>query len=147
MLYDASHPLVQEHLRQEEQRAAKRRAYLREHRPSLFIDLDLVEIVPEPTSASARSLSDRIVPGSVLVAHHDAEDGTCRVDYEGGIHMRQPDRAPTPEERETYAKCAAGRAAEEYPTVARVYCILRADLRVIGRINPGEGTIVWHAGT
>jgi hypothetical protein len=144
--YPAAHPVVQQFLRQEAERAERRRAHLREHRPELFVTLDLVEVVATPGSSAAQLLRDHIVPGTVLVAHHDADDGTCRVDFEGGIHTRRDGQPPTPAERTEYAKIAAGRAAESYPTVARMHRIPRSDLRVIGTINPGEGTLTWHPG-
>lgn len=127
----------------EERRQARRREELRRTRPSLFVDLDIVEIVPEPTSAAGSALRDHLLPGSVVIAHSDASDGTCQVDYEGGKYRQDSARHPNAAEREEYAKCAAGRAAERYPTVARCYRIPRSDLRIIGHINPGEGRIEW----
>lgn len=135
--------LVHPFLLAEQRRKERRREELRRTRPSLFVDLDIVEIVSDPTSTGAMSLRDRLLPGSVVIAHSDAGDGTCQVDFEGGKYQRDPARCPTAEERDQYAKCAAGRAAERYPTVARCYRIARSDLRIIGRINPGEGRIEW----
>ncbi len=139
MANELVHPLIQA----EERRKARRRDELRRTRPALFVDLDIVEVVPEPSSPAGASLRDRLLPGSVVIAHSDAGDGTCQVDFEGGMYQREPNRLPTAEERIQYAKCAAGRAAERYPTVARSYRIPRSDLRVVGSINPGEGRIVW----
>jgi len=127
----------------EERREARRREDMRRTRPALFVNLDIVELVPEPISTAGASLRNRLLPGSVLIAHTDADDGTCQVDFEGGKYQRDPVCPPTPEERDQYAKCAAGRAAERYPTVARCYRIPRSDLRIIGHINPGEGRIEW----
>ncbi len=138
--FAADHPLVIAQLRRE----AERREDMRARRPELFVDLDLVEVVDHPTSDVARWLRGHVVPGSVLVAHHQSEIDTCRVDYEGGVFSRTG-RAPTPQERVDYAKIAAGRAAENYPTVARIGCVPRADLRTIGRCNPGEGLVEFFA--
>lgn len=58
----------------------------------------------------------RINPGSVccLIQRHD----TYFIYYEGGFYSRQPNVEPTPDEREEYAKIAAGRAKDRAPTVA-----------------------------
>jgi len=138
--YPADHPYVQAELR----RIVHHNDRLRAERPELFVDLDVVAIVPEPSSTVALFLRAHVAPGSVLVAHHDNPDGTCRLDYEGGLYERSDDRMPTLAERTEYAKRAAGRAATNYPTVARIGCVPRADLAIIGRCNPGEGTVVFH---
>lgn len=140
--YPPHHPIVQHWLRQEARRDARRREYLLRERPALFIDLDLVEVVTEAVSPQARALSERVLPGSVLVAHGDAR-GCCIVDYEGGLLTRGANRQPTDKERRDYVLIAAGRAAEHAPTVARAFGIPRSDLRVIGRCNVGEGRIDW----
>lgn len=95
--------------------------------------LPIVEPMPE-ASDYVKSLFSQIVSGSVAVSIK-CEEYTL-VYYEGGIYSRH-NRPPTEQERIEYAKIAAGRAREHYPTVA-FFAIPKEnerDLKVSGYVD------------
>lgn len=83
-------------------------------------------------SEDVRRAFGRLVPGSVAVAKRRASG--VWVYYEGGIYSRQG-RAATEEERLEYARIAAGRAAEQYPTVAFFVLPTMDGLEVVGEVD------------
>lgn len=65
-----------------------------------------------------QDLFSKIAPGSVAVAKQRGTN--INIYYEGGIYTRKDSsREPTQEERNEYAIIAAGRAKENYPTIAK----------------------------
>jgi hypothetical protein len=79
--------------------------------------LDIVQ--PKVSNESANAAFRHVIAGSVIVAIPWDTTHTAYY-YEGGIYDRQPSTPPTRQQREEYAKIAAGRAKERYPTVARL---------------------------
>lgn len=65
--------------------------------------------------------------------------------YEGGIYQRPLERVPSTEERTEYAKCAAGRAVEQYPTIAKLYLqdATTHDFMVEGWIDTETWAVTW----
>jgi len=93
-------------------------------------------VVPaEEASAEVRRAFSRLADGSVAVAKR--RDGGIWIYYEGGIYSRA-NRPPTEAERLEYAKSAAGRAAECYPTVAFFVLPSMDGLEVIGRVDVNQ---------
>jgi len=90
-------------------------------------------------SEQVKRLFARMAPGSVAVAKRDGSTGKVWVYYEGGIYTRATPmncfRAATGQEREDYAKCAAGRAAERYPTTAFFVLDSMEGLEVVGEVD------------
>ena len=105
---------------------------------------------PTPTChPSVTRLTQSIAPGSILVAQ-PAPHGGVQVDYEGGIYQRPSHRPPTLDEQIEYAKRAAGRMHNQYPTVARAYlrdADFERDFRVIGSVDPTTWTVTFHPPT
>lgn len=81
--------------------------------------LPRVHIAPTASEALHHATS-RITAGSVIVLAVIAPTSVV-LHFEGGIYERSKDRPPTSEERINYAIRAGGRAAEHYPTVARMF--------------------------
>lgn len=91
-----------------------------------------LNIVQPSSSASEATFHNftRPVPGSECVAA-PVSDGRVLVYFEGDLYGRgskRPVPTPTREERTTYAKIAAGRAVENYPTTAKFYVADESEL-------------------
>lgn len=95
----------------------------------------------------SKSMFSCAAPGSVFVAiHHQVpgdQDGLYKVYYEGGIYSRK-DRPPTPEEKLDYAKQAAGRASQNYPTVAKFYLIDLVNVDQIGHVDTDTWEVEFY---
>ncbi len=102
--------------------------------------VELTEDAPE----EIKFFFSKLVPGSVAVAKWKGEK--IEIHYEGGIYQRK-NTDPTKEEREQYAITAAGRAKENYPTVAK-FLILTSQaryLKIIGVVQMmwKPWTVLW----
>lgn len=84
---------------------------------------------------------ENIAPGSVVVAKEN--NGFVWLHFEGGIYTRAKDREPTPEERIDYAKRAAGRADQNYPTMARIQIASWEGLEVCGYVDTRNYEVVF----
>lgn len=92
-------------------------------------------VVPsEGASEEVKRSFSRIAKGSAAVAQRRG-DGQVWVYYEGDIYGRPDGREPTIEEFVGYAKTAAGRAIERYPTVAFFVLPSWDGLDVVGYVD------------
>lgn len=106
--------------------------------------LSIVEIKSDAPKTVKDALA-RVVPGSVLVADEksDGKSDVVVVDFEGGVYTRK-DRSPTQDEKNEYAKIAAGRSSSRYPTVARICLPSMEGLREIGSVNTETWEVTWY---
>ena len=97
--------------------------------------VSIVEPLPDSEAAKLWQSLD-IWPGSVAVLIQTGSRFV--VHYEGGIYERKRDEEPTDSQRDAWAKRAAGRAFESYPTRAHFY-LLRQDhidsLQIVGEVD------------
>lgn len=80
-----------------------------------------------------------IRPGSALAIVPNAHPGSMRVYYEGGVFTRQSDCEPTAKEWFEYARTAASRASEAYPTIAMTMITSWEALTQIGYVDVRKG--------
>lgn len=83
------------------------------------------------------------VKGSVGVLI-EREYGTLLY-YEGGAYTRFGGREPTAEERVEYAKQAAGRASQDYPTTAKVGVLNPDAYKKIGQVDCTTWEVTFDA--
>jgi hypothetical protein len=105
--------------------------------------LSLVQLSPD-THPHIQAACQRIAPGSVLVLIVPP-DRTPVLYYEGGMYEREATRPPSTDERDDYARRAAGRAVAQYPTVARLFLpnATPADFLQEGWIDTRTWTVTW----
>lgn len=87
----------------------------------------------EGAEESVLAAFGNILPGSVAVAIRRGE--TVAVYYEGGKYSRPIGREATEAERIEYAKIAAGRAAQRYPTIAFFGLQSPTGLKKVGEVD------------
>lgn len=107
--------------------------------------LKIVELAPDAPVHVKKAL-EHIAHGSVIVAitrdHKIPHADGVWLYYEGGIFERQ-NRPPTLEERITYAKIAAGRAKERYPTTAKIYLPSQEGIVQTGYVDAYQWEVVF----
>ena len=81
--------------------------------------LPLVQIAP--TAPGGLLLATGHIRRNSVIVLWVKEPGTVVLDFEGGLYERPEGRTLSAEERTQYALRAGGRAAEQYPTVARLW--------------------------
>ena len=89
--------------------------------------------------------ADIVAPGSVAVAIPATLQGNAGiwVYYEGGVYTRHPDMPPTHAQRVQYALSAAGRASNNYPTIARFFIAAGSVLAQIGEVDTDTWTVTF----
>lgn len=98
--------------------------------------------IVEPKELEACPEWGLLAPGSVAVLIK-REVGHFLY-YEGGIYQRG-DREPTREERRHYAVHAAGRAAQDYSTVARLFITDPDAYKHIGSVDCVNWQVTFNA--
>ncbi len=102
--------------------------------------------IVEPASDAMRVVfASTMRSGSVAVAisGKDETQAGVWVHFEGGLYARPEDQAPSPVERDLYARQAAGRAAKGYPTVAMLYLESWEGLRTVGFVDTRSWSVSW----
>jgi hypothetical protein len=109
---------------------------------NIFLDqsfiLPIVEVVPG-ANISTKALFSIAVKGSVFIAIKRIN--RIWIYFEGGIYSRQADQVPTLKEKIDYAVLAAGRAIQDYPTVAKFLITDESDLVRVGEVDTNN----WEA--
>jgi len=102
--------------------------------------LKIVELAPNAPE-EIKQIFANVIPGSIMVSitrghdHMIRHPNGCWVYFEGGFYTRPATRKPTQEERIEYAKIAAGRAKDRYPTVAKAYVPDEECLVAVGYVD------------
>lgn len=111
----------------------------------LFSDPTVLPIVTprEDAGNDVKVAFSKMAPGSIAVAMQRT-DGMVPVYYEGGIYSRPENRPPTLDERIEYAKIAAGRAIEHYPTIAFFVLPSNDGLRKIGEVDTATWNVIFY---
>ena len=103
---------------------------------NIFLDqsfiLPIVEVDPG-ANISTKALFSIAVKGSVFIAIKRTNG--IWIYFEGGIYTRQADQTSTQEEKNEYAVRAAGRAIQNYPTVAKFLISNESDLVRVGEVD------------
>ena len=107
--------------------------------------IEIVEPIPDTAAEHYWSIAD-VWPGSVAVLSTMPGIRGYVVYYEGGIYERERDDTPTEDQRAAWAKRAAGRAIQHYPSGARFF-IAPEDIegfRVVGFVS-SDYRVEWIA--
>ena len=108
---------------------------------SVFFDqnyiLPIVEVSPG-ADLSTKTLFSMALKGSIYIAIKRISG--IWIYYEGGIYTRQADQIPTQKEKIEYAVRAAGRAVQNYPTVAKFLVASESGLVRVGEVD----TRIWE---
>lgn len=93
---------------------------------------------------SEKEIADAVIrQGSVCVLVPALVDGSAVVYYEGGVYTRPEHIPPNEQERISYAKIAAGRAWDNYPTVARLFTLAPRLWEQVGYVDTDTWEVVF----